>query len=140
MTGARGWPPSVGGLCESCRCGVHAHDRYTARSQEVIDGRAALNGIAECPRTDCECDWRGDDALRVEHLGRIQPAPTPTDEPSAHDLVIAELEKRKAFGIAKYGVTLQAGNGRDHLRDALDEVLDLAVYLMCAIEQTKENR
>lgn len=82
-----------------------------------------------------------DDAeLRGEHLGRVQPAPTPTDEPSAHDLVIAELEKRKAFGIAKYGVTLQAGNGRDHLQDALDEVLDLAVYLMCAIEQTKENR
>lgn len=81
-----------------------------------------------------------DDRLRAEHLGRIQPAPTPTDEPSAHDLVIAELEKRKAFGIAKYGVTLQAGNGRDHLRDALDEVLDLAVYLMCAIQQQEETR
>lgn len=84
--------------------------------------------------------FAGDADLRAQHLGRVQPAPTPTDEPSAHDLVIAELEKRKAFGIAKYGVTLQAGNGRDHLQDALDEVLDLAVYLMCVIEQTKEDR
>jgi hypothetical protein len=49
--------------------------------------------------------------------------------PSMHDLVIADMEARKQFGLKKYGTILQANNGRNALKDAYEEVLDLAVYL-----------
>ena len=57
-----------------------------------------------------------------------QPAPTPTDAPSAHDLVIADIEQRKEFGLAKYGSLLQPGNGRKSIQDAYEELLDGACY------------
>lgn len=54
------------------------------------------------------------------------------------DLLVSELVQRKAFGLQKYGVILHADNGRDHIRDALDEVVDLLVYLRAAREQSPE--
>ncbi len=59
--------------------------------------------------------------------------PTPTHipgEPSTHDLLMAEIEKRKALGLSRYGTILQAGNGRDALQDMLDELIDACVYLI----------
>lgn len=67
-----------------------------------------------------------------------QQAPAVTDGPSMHDLVVADMLKRKVFGLGKYGTLLQAGNGRDALKDAYEEVLDLAVYLRQAIEERGE--
>jgi len=64
-----------------------------------------------------------------------QPLPTPNDRPSVHDLVVADVLGRKAFGLAKYGSHLQAHNGRDALRDAYDEALDLCCYLRQEIEE-----
>jgi len=58
-----------------------------------------------------------------------QPQPIPNDLPTMHDLVIASIEERRAIGISRYGQALQPHNGRDTLQDAIDEVLDLAVYL-----------
>ncbi|SRR6266496_3576 len=58
-----------------------------------------------------------------------EPRPVASDNPSIHDLVVEQLQWRKAFGLKKYGTYLQAFNGRNSVRDALDEVLDLAVYL-----------
>ena len=46
--------------------------------------------------------------------------------------VCAALEARRAFGLAKYGKPLQRGNGRDHLRDSLDELLDAMAYAHAA--------
>ncbi|QFP97694.1 hypothetical protein KNU79_gp06 [Gordonia phage NadineRae] len=69
-----------------------------------------------------------------EQWGFGQPAPEPSDAPSAHDLVIEDMARRKEFGLAKYGTPLQHDNGRDHLVDAYEEVLDLAVYLRNEIE------
>lgn len=66
-----------------------------------------------------------------------QPAPVDQGRASAHDLVSADMQERKAFGLRKYGVTLQAHNGRDTLQDAYEEVLDLAVYLRTLIEERK---
>ena len=37
------------------------------------------------------------------------------------------------FGARKYGVRHQANNGRDQLRDAYEEALDLVCYLRAAI-------
>lgn len=81
-------------------------------------------------------DTKDDDqALRAAHGVHVQPDPVHNDHPSAHDLLIAEVGRRKAFGLAKYGTTLQAFNGRDPLKDALDEAIDLCVYLVTAIEE-----
>ncbi len=63
-----------------------------------------------------------------------QPPPRPGIAPHTVDLVQADLVARKAFGLAKYGVPHQADNGRDHLLDAYEESLDLAIYLRALIE------
>lgn len=64
-----------------------------------------------------------------------QPLPVPTDAPSIHDLVAADLAARRELGRRRYGSLLQAGNGRDALLDAYQEALDLACYLRQAIEE-----
>jgi len=69
-----------------------------------------------------------------------EPAPIPNDRPSIHDLVIGDMLSRKEMGLKKYGTILQAGNGRNSLKDAYEEVLDLAVYLRQKIEEENENR
>ena len=71
-----------------------------------------------------------------------QPPPVPTDSPSVHDAVMAQLEPdspayrviegRKAFGFRKYGTPLQVDNGRDHLGDWLQEKGDAACYAWAA--------
>ena len=69
-----------------------------------------------------------------------QSKPIPTDEPSAHDLVIEDVKQRKESGLKKYGTTLQASNGRDHLQDAYEEALDLCVYLRIELERRNNVR
>ena len=49
-------------------------------------------------------------------------------------LLIAGMRQRRAFGVAKYGKPLTLDNGRDHLRDLLDEALDAIVYAYAAAE------
>jgi hypothetical protein len=48
-------------------------------------------------------------------------------------LVVADLLEREREGVMTYGMSLQAHNGRDALRDAYEEALDLAQYLKQAI-------
>jgi hypothetical protein len=69
------------------------------------------------------------------HGTDAQPEPIPNDGPSMHDLVIEDMKTRKEFGLNKYGTTLQANNGRDALRDAYEEALDLTVYLRQLLEE-----
>ncbi len=72
-----------------------------------------------------------------------QPLPTPNGHPSIHDQVIHDLLRtghpglagvadalaaRRALGLTRYGSLLQPFNGRDCLRDLLDELLDAIVY------------
>jgi hypothetical protein len=64
-----------------------------------------------------------------------QPPPTPSDGPAVWDLVLADMAERDREGRRRYGVPLQPGNGRDALRDAYEEALDLAVYLRQAIAE-----
>lgn len=65
--------------------------------------------------------------------------PKPVKNSNAHitDLVIDDMRKRKEVGVARYGVALQANNGRDALMDAYEEALDLCQYLRQAIEERK---
>ena len=64
-----------------------------------------------------------------------QIAPVPNDRPYVQDMVIKDIEKRKQFGIRKYGTALQVGNKRDMLLDAYEEALDLVIYLRGALEE-----
>ena len=62
-----------------------------------------------------------------------EPPPQETGGPPAWEAVIEDMRSRDRFGREKYGTPLQAGNGRDALKDAYEEALDLAVYLKQAI-------
>lgn len=69
-----------------------------------------------------------------------QPLPTVNDRPYVQDLVVADIEARKQFGIRKYGTALQSGNGRDMLLDAYEEALDLCIYLRGALDERDRAR
>lgn len=58
-----------------------------------------------------------------------QPQPERNQEPFVQDALVAYIDRRKAVGIERYGTALQPHNGRDALRDAFEEAVDLAVYL-----------
>lgn len=58
-----------------------------------------------------------------------QPTPVPNLRPTVWELVQFDLEARVAAGVRTYGVPLQPYNGRDALRDALEECYDLCFYL-----------
>ena len=64
-----------------------------------------------------------------------QPPPKRNDSTPIWDLVIADMRERDREGRRRYGMPLQAHNGRDVLVDAYQEALDLAVYLRQAIEE-----
>lgn len=68
-----------------------------------------------------------------------QPHPV-ADGSDVQRMVIADIEARRLMGIRKYGVPLGVNNGRDHLVDAYDEVLDLAVYLRAEIEKRNQQQ
>ena len=59
---------------------------------------------------------------------------------SVQDMVIEDIEERKRVGLDTYGKLLYADpNGRSHLLDAYEEVLDLACYLRARLEQEQER-
>ena len=68
-------------------------------------------------------------------LNEKQPDPKSTSGVAVWELVIQDMMERDKFGEAKYGVRIQADNGRDHLIDAYQEALDLCVYLRAEIEK-----
>lgn len=48
---------------------------------------------------------------------------------SIQQQVREDLVERERLGLARYGTKLYPNNGRDALRDAYEEALDLACYL-----------
>lgn len=58
-----------------------------------------------------------------------QPLPTEGQE-DVQAALIREIEARRELGKQRYGRPLQTFNGRDALRDLLDELLDGATYAM----------
>ncbi len=85
-----------------------------------------------------------------------QPMPTPNDGPSIQSLVrdditslpaypeplralvLDDITAREQVGVARYGVALQAHNGRDYLRDLYEEILDGTLYARQGIAETTE--
>lgn len=66
-------------------------------------------------------------------MNEPEPLSIPNDGIAMWDLVVEDMRGRDNFGLKKYKTRLQAGNGRDSLKDAYQEALDLAVYLRQAI-------
>jgi len=52
---------------------------------------------------------------------------------SIQEMVIEDMETRKAKGLETYGTLLYPHNGRDALQDAYEEALDQCMYLKQAI-------
>jgi hypothetical protein len=71
---------------------------------------------------------------------RDQALPRVNDNPYIQDLVIADIAERKEHDITKYGTALQAGNGRDALRDLYEELLDGVMYVRQAMEERIRER
>jgi len=84
------------------------------------------------------------DRLQIAALGLLpdQPPPTPGTGDvwrelidatgTMHPRLVPMMEERRQLGIDRYGMPLQRDNGRDHLADAKQELLDAAVYLWAA--------
>lgn len=64
-----------------------------------------------------------------------EPAPRANTGVPVHVLVMVDISSRLQFGVKKYGTPLQANNGRDALKDAYEEALDLCCYLRQALEE-----
>lgn len=62
-----------------------------------------------------------------------QDAPKVNNQPYVQDLVVGYIYERKRHGVNTYGTALQAHNGRDALRDAFEEAVDLTMYLAQAL-------
>lgn len=77
-------------------------------------------------------------STKVEMGVNDQPKPKPNDGASIHDLVIADVQQRKDFGLEKYGTLLQAGNLRDAIKDSYEEILDHVCYMRAYLEETKD--
>ncbi len=72
-------------------------------------------------------------------MNKPEPKPKKTNEISVWSLVLTDMMDRDLDGRRKYGVPLQASNGRDHLVDAYQEALDLVVYLRAEIEKRSNH-
>lgn len=62
-----------------------------------------------------------------------QPPPIKNNLPDIANLVALDIYSRKKMGEEKYGVPLRAYNGRNALKDAYEEALDLCNYLRQAL-------
>ncbi len=89
----------------------------------------------------CRCGWAWAEHRGAPHADKTpntpEPAPKPGTARATWGLVFADMLERDAAGAAKYGIRHQHDNGRDHLVDAYQEALDLALYLRAEIEKRK---
>lgn len=110
--------------------------RYACCEHCVNDLAHAEGGhFASCPVPAC--------GMVPSKAGREgdQPLPIPNDGPYIQHLVQIDLIARQALGKSRYGVDgLQPHNGRDMLRDAYDEAMDLCVYLRACIYERDNPR
>ena len=64
----------------------------------------------------------------VRDPARDQPLPVPGRQ-SVTNALLHALAERRQYGTMKYGRELETNNGRDALKDAWEEAVDLVVYL-----------
>lgn len=71
---------------------------------------------------------RGAAKAEIRPGDQARPVTADTTAPGAHDELAAMLRERRAYGLARYGTTLQPHTGRNTGRDLVDELVDAAVY------------
>lgn len=104
----------------------HSHPEY-------VEGMAGMTGeTVKVPIRIVGCPGCIEDEFK-RYMG--QPDPEPNESRPIWELVIEDMQVRDHVGRQRYGTPLQARNGRDALRDAYEEALDLVVYLRQAIEE-----
>lgn len=54
-------------------------------------------------------------------------------------IILALIENRLAVGAKEYEQNVPLDGSRDHITDALEEVLDLAVYIAAKLIEIKNN-
>lgn len=94
-----------------------------------------------------------------------EPKPVHNFNPSIHDLLVNDAQhmvlgfmwnaglddftrnkmidlfrERKAYGFRKYGTILQAENGRDFFKDAIEETIDQLAYLRQGLSENPQNK
>lgn len=100
----------------------------TEKPYDCTFPECACLGVATCQRMQFRPRREGD-----------QPMPVANDKPAIWPIVMGDMQARHNLGIKRYGTPLQPFNGRDALRDAYEEALDLAVYLRTAIFERDEK-
>jgi hypothetical protein len=112
--------------------GIHGEER----GYEVGQANAAFVAGA---RTDVALLVAEVERLNGWGLNAEQAPPVKRTGKPVWDMVVEDMKERNQEGIKKYGTALRPFNGRDALKDAYQEVLDLAVYLrqLLAEESTK---
>jgi hypothetical protein len=68
-----------------------------------------------------------------------QPLPIGGHE-CVQDALIADIRERRDIGIQRYGSALMTHNGRDAVQDAIEEAVDLAVYLKQVALETRDRQ
>jgi hypothetical protein len=111
-----------------CACGHEPHEGRCLKAWILGESSIACPcnvWVKPIPNVDTT-------ATRAVH---DQPPPNPEDasKPAVWPLVIVDMCERDRVGRARYGTPLQPNNGRDALKDAYQEALDLAAYLRQAI-------
>lgn len=80
-----------------------------------------------------------EDGIRMKEYPPSQPAPIANDSRPIWELIIEDMKERDRIGREKYGVPLQAGNGRKTLQDLFEELLDALAYTKVLIEESKQK-
>ncbi len=92
-----------------------------------------------------------DEVVDMENIMEAAEGDNPDDSPITHEpypvgngtvvlpLVLQDIKDKAEFGKIKYGTYLRAHNGRDALRDAYQEAIDLCMYLRQKIQEEDER-
>lgn len=114
-----GYPPE---LIERAR---RARERLAQEHQSTVVVGHPSGGVGSAAST-----------LNLDRSEDRQPTPNADESlPEVVDLVKTDLDARREQGTRKYGQALRPFNGRDALRDAYGEALDLCCYLRQRIEE-----
>ena len=84
-------------------------------------------------------EFHFEDGIRMEPYQPSQPAPIVNDSRPIWEQIIEDMKERDRMGREKYGVPLQAGNGRKTLKDLYEELLDALAYTKVLIEESKRK-
>jgi hypothetical protein len=115
---------------------------HRIRAGDFKENKMSYTCSEKCPY-DTHCDGincqQPDMKIHIVSPNTPEPQPVKNNLPAVWDLVMADIQECDAIGEKKYGVRLQPFNGRDVLKDAYQEALDLVVYLRQAIYERDNN-